>query len=127
MKKLITIILALALIVPAISLAADGDSPFFGKWAGLEHHAIMHYGAILHYVEIDKNSPSEYFVFNLITGGGLGRAKIDSSEMYSSKWKVVDDHIRVKTSEITYVDFFYDEESDTIYTKNPKVTYMRLP
>lgn len=37
MKKLITIILLLALIVPAAALAVTGDSPYFGRWIAQKH------------------------------------------------------------------------------------------
>lgn len=128
MKKLIIISLIFALILPAAAFAADGNSPFFGEWAGSEHHATMHYGSIIHYIEITKYTTSSYFVFNLHSGGGITRASIDeSSEAYASNWEIVDDHIRVNTSAITYVDLFYDAETDTLYTKDPKVTYVRLP
>ena len=127
MKKLITIILALALILPAAALAADGNSPFFGKWVGEEHHAIKNYDTKLHFVEIHKNGPSTYMVFTLSHGGMLTRPKLlEDPEMYNSQWDVVDDHIRVPTSSITYVDFYLNDDG-TIYTKDPKVTYVKLP
>lgn len=128
MKRIFIIFLIIILSLPTVTLAADGNSPFFGKWAGVEHHAIIHYDAIIHYVEITKYTTSSYFVFNVYSGGAITRARIDeSSEAYASNWEVVDDHIRVKTSAITYVDFFYDEETDTLHTEDPKVTYVRLP
>jgi len=127
MKKLIVLILVLALLIPSAVFAADGDSPFFGKWSGVEHHAITHFNNILHFMEITKYKTCEYFVFNLFSGGGMGQGKLDSTEIYSGKWEIVDDHLRIPTSAITFVEVFYDPETDTLYTDDPKVTYVRLP
>jgi len=128
MKKLITITLILALLLPTtVSFAADGDSPYFGKWAGIEHHSFSRYHTILHHIELSKYTTSEYFVFMLSEGGGFGQGSIQESEIYSDHWEIVEDHLRIPTSPITYVDVYYDAETDTLYTEDPKVTYVRLP
>ena len=127
MKKLILFALVVALLLPASALALDGNSPFFGKWTGEEHHAVKHYDTTLHFVNIHKNGPSVYMVFYLNHGGPITRPGMGDPEMYGGSWSVVDDHVRVPTSPITYVDFYYDPETDTLYTEDPKVTYVRLP
>lgn len=126
MKKAFLLILVVSVLLTSGAFAADGNSPFYGRWAGSEIHSIMHYDAILHYMRITKYTTSEYFVFNLYEGGGFGQGKLDNMEVYSGKWEIVDDHIRVPTSAITYVDVYYDSETDTLYTKDPKVIYVRL-
>jgi hypothetical protein len=39
----------------------------------------------------------------------------------------VDDHIRIPTSGISYIDLYYDKDTDTLYCKDPKVTFVRIP
>lgn len=127
MKKLITVILILALILPAAALAADGDSPFFGKWVGEEHHAIKHYDTTLHYIWIHQNGPCSYIVFKFFHGGGMMSPKSEEPEMYAGSWKIVDDHLSIPTSPITFVEVYYDAETDTLRTEDPSVTYVRIP
>lgn len=127
MKKLITIILALALLLPAAALAVTGDSPFFGEWAGEEHHVTQFYDTMLHYVFIHRNTPCAYFKLNMRFGGLMSSPKVEEETMYDSNWEIVDDHIRIPTSGISYIDLYYDKDTDTLYCKDPKVTFVRIP
>ena len=128
MKKLLALILIIALAVPAVAGAVPGDSPFFGKWIGQKHGSTANYSTILYYMEITKYTTSEYFVFYLHTGGGAGIGKISDQEIYSDHWEIIDDHINVPTSGITSIEVFYDKDTDTLYTKEwPKVTFVRIP
>ena len=127
MKKLIIVLIAVVLLLPAAASALDGDSPYFGKWAGEEHHAIKHYSTILHYINITRYKTCEYFVFNIMErGGGFSSASAEYT-VYSDHWQIADDHLRIPTSAISYIDVYYDPETDTLSTKNPAVTYVRLP
>lgn len=126
MKKLIIIILILSVFIPVCAMAADGTSPFFDKWVGKEVHFTQREDTILHYVYIHKNGPCSYMVFHIWHGGVITSPDLEY-EMYSDSWEIVDNHVRVPTSPITYVDLFYDSKTDTLYSKDPKVTYVRLP
>ena len=127
MKKLAALILILALLLPAAALAITGDSPFFGEWAGEEHHTKQRYDTILHYVYIHKNSPCAYFMLNMRFGGLMSSPSIEPEAMYDDEWEIVDDHIRIPTSGISYIDLYYDKDTDTLYCENPKVTFVRIP
>lgn len=127
MKNLIALFLVLALLIPSVSFAL-GDSPYFGKWIAQKHGSTANYSDILYYIELTQYTTSEYFQFCLHTGGGFGQGKISDSEIYSDHWEITDDHLRVPTSPIEYIDVFYDKESDTLYTKEwPKLTFVRIP
>ena len=128
MKKLITIILIVAMILPAAALAVTGDSPYFGKWAGQKHGSTANYSDIIYYLDITEYTTSEYFVFYLHTGGGFGQGKISDSEIYSDHWEIVDNHISVPTSGITSIELFYDKETDTLNMKEwPNIVFARIP
>lgn len=126
MKKLFAFILIMCVLFP-FSALSEGDSPFFGKWVGQEHHTFMKHDTILHFVEIHENSPSVYMVFNLDHGGVMSSPGAEPVVMYDSNWEIVDKHIRVPTSAVTYVDFYYNKEDGTLFTLKPKVTYVKLP
>ena len=127
MKKLLVVTLILALLLPAAALALTGDSPFFGKWVAEEHHAIKHFDTVMHFVWIHRNTPCVYMKFNMNHGGSLGRPSVDIETMYDSQWEVVDEHIRIPTSGISYIDLYYNDDDDTLYCKDPKLTFVRLP
>lgn len=128
MKKLITIILILALLLPAAAGAVTGDSPFFGKWIGQKHGSTANYSAILYYLAITRYTTCEYFTLYLQEGGGVTQGKIAKEETYSEHWEIVDDHLKIPTSAITYIEVYYDKDTDTLYTKEwPKVTFVRIP
>jgi len=128
MKKLITLFLILALILPAAAGAVDGDSPYFGQWIGQKNGSTGKYSTILYYLELTKYKTSEYFVFYLHTGGGFGTGKISDQEIYSDHWEIADDHLRIPTSPISYIEVYYDKDTDTLYTTEwPKITFVRIP
>lgn len=53
---------------------------------------------------------------------------IEKQEMYDGHWEIVDDHLRIPTSEISYIDVYYDKESDTLYTTEwPVLTFVKIP
>ena len=120
MKRFVCLLLVFVLC-PLFAIAADGNSPFFGRWAGYEHHAIARYHTTLHHLEINKYGASYYFVFNLFED------KLDSVENYDGSWEIVDTHLRIPTSPITFIEVFYDPDTDTLYCEDPKCTYVRLP
>lgn len=126
MKKILVLILILFLVLPSAALSVTGQSPFFGEWAGEEHHATQRYDTILHYVYIHENLPCCYFMINMRFGGILSSPSLDAETMYDSNWEIVDDHIRVPTSGISYIDLYYDSKTDTLYSKEPKVTFVRI-
>ena len=127
MRKLIACVLLLALLLPSAVFALDGNSPFFGNWVGEEHHKIKHYDIVLHYIWIHENTPCSYMVFQIFYGGMLSRPKLEDPEMYTGNWEIEDDHLRIPTSGISYIDVYYDKDTDTLYTEDPKVTYVRIP
>lgn len=128
MKKLITIILILALAMPAAALAGTGDSPFFGRWIGQKHGSTANYSAILYYLDITQFTTSEYFELSIHEGGGWSQGKISDQNIYSGHWEIIDDHIAIPTSGITSIELFYDKESDTLYMKEwPNITFARIP
>ena len=127
MKKLITVILILALLLPEAALAI-GDSPYFGQWIAKKHGSTANYSAILYYLFIHENTPCAFFEFDLQHGGALTRASLQDSKAYASKWEIVDDHLRIPTSAIEYIDVYYDKDTDTLYTTEwPKLTFVRIP
>ena len=128
MKKLITVILILSLLLPAAAMAATGNSPFYGKWVAQKHGSTGTCDAVLYYLDIVKPSASAYFEFWLIEGGGFAKTEVFKEEMYSGVFEVVDDHIRVPTSGITYIEVYYNKEDDTLYmTDWPELIFARLP
>ena len=128
MKKLFSVVLILVLLIPSVSFAI-GDSPYFGKWIAQKHGSTANYSDILYYLELTQYKTSEYFQICLFTGGGFGTGKIsEDSKAYSDRWKIQDDHLRVPTSPIEYIEVFYNEETDTLYTTEwPKLTFVRIP
>jgi len=127
MKKIFALILALALLLPAAALAI-GDSPYFGQWVAQKHGSTANYSAILYYLFIHENSPCAYFEFDLQHGGILTRASLSDSNAYASNWEIVDDHLRIPTSPIEYIDVYYDKDTDTLYTTEwPALTFVRIP
>jgi hypothetical protein len=128
MKKLITLLLILSLALPAGALAITGDSPYFGRWIAQKHGSTGNCSAILYYLFINENSPCAYFEFDLQHGGILTRASLSDSNAYASNWEIVDDHLRIPTSPIEYIDVYYDKDTDTLYTTEwPALTFVRIP
>ena len=126
MKKLITLFLILAMLLPSASVAVVGDSPYFGKWVAEEHHVIKHYDTVLHYVYIHENGPCAYMKFNIMHGGSITRPKAEVDTMFDGNWEIVDDHVRLPTSVISYIDLFIDEDGN-LYCKDPKLTFVKVP
>ena len=127
MKKIFALILVLALLLPATGLAI-GDSPYFGQWVAKKHGSTANYSAILYYLFIHENSPCAYFEFDLQHGGMLTRASLSDSNAYASNWEIVDDHLRIPTSPIEYIEVYYDKDTDTLYTTEwPALTFVRIP
>ena len=128
MKKLVAIILLLALIVPASALAVTGDSPYFGRWIAQKHGSTANYSAILYYMNLTKYTTSEYFELCLNEGGGWTQGDIADQDIYSGHWEIVDDHLKVPTTGISYIEVYYDKDTDTLYTKEwPKLTFVKIP
>ena len=127
MKKLITAIMILSLLLPAAALAI-GDSPYFGQWVARKHGSTANYSAILYYLLIHENTPCAFFEFDLQHGGGISRAQLSDSQAYASNWEIVDDHLRIPTSPIEYIDVYYNKDNDTLYTTEwPELTFVRIP
>ena len=128
MKKLVAIILLLALIAPAAALAVTGDSPYFGRWIAQKHGSTANYSAILYYMNLTKYTTSEYFELCLNEGGGWTQGEIADQDIYSGHWEIVDDHLKVPTTGISYIEVYYDKDTDTLYTKEwPKLTFVKIP
>lgn len=127
MKKMIVVLLTLILAVPVSSYAVTGSSPFFGEWIGEEHHAFQTYDSVLHYLFISGNTPCTYYKMNMRHGGIMSSPSIETETMYDSNWEIIDDHLRVPTSGISYIDVYYDSKTDTLYTKDPKVVFVKIP
>ena len=128
MKKLVAFILLLALITPAAALAVFGDSPYFGRWIAQKHGSTANYSAILYYMNLTKYTTSEYFELCLNEGGGWTQGEIADQDIYSGHWEIVDDHLKVPTTGISYIEVYYDKDTDTLYTKEwPKLTFVKIP
>lgn len=127
MKKYILSLLVITMLIPVAACAVVGSSPFFGKWVGEEHHSVKYYDTVLHFVWIHENSPCVYMKFNLNHGGPITRPSSETETMYDSNWEIVDDHVRIPTSGISYLDLYYDGNTDTLYCENPKMTFVRVP
>ena len=128
MKKLIAIILILALIIPSVSVAVTGDSPYFGKWIAQKHGSTGTCDAILYYLDITKYTTTAYLEQWIHEGGDLVRPSIGKQEMYAGHWEIVDDHLQIPTTAISYIEVYYDKETDTLYTDEwPKLTFVRIP
>lgn len=127
MKRLLTFILILSLLLPAAALAI-GDSPYFGQWVAKKHGSTANFSAILYYLFIHENSPCAFFEFDLHHGGVITSANVSDTTAYASQWELVDDHLRIPTSPIAYIDVYYDKDTDTLYTTEwPKLTFVRIP
>ena len=128
MKKLLAIILIVALLLPVAALAVTGDSPYFGRWIAQKHGSTANYSAILYYLNITRYTTSEYFCLSIHEGGGWGQGKISDQEIYSGHWEIVDDHVSVPTTAISSIEVYYDKETDTLSTKEwPVLTFVRIP
>lgn len=128
MKKLITVILILALIMPAVAGAVTGDSPYFGRWIAQKHGSTANCSAILYYLNITKYTTSAYFELWIHEGGDFSSPGIEKQEMYDGHWEIVDNHVKIPTSGISYIEVYYDEDTDTLYTTEwPKLTFVRIP
>lgn len=128
MKKLIALILILALLLPVSALAVTGDSPYFGRWIAQKHGSTANCSAILYYLFIHKNTPCAYFEMWIQEGGDFSSPKIEKLEMHDDHWEIVDDHISIPTSPISSIEVYYDKETDTLYTKEwPALTFVRIP
>jgi len=128
MKKLISLILILALFLPAAALAVTGDSPYFGSWMARKHGSTANYSAILYYLVITQYTTSDYFELGIHHGGVLTQGHVTELNIYSDNWEIVDKHLKVPTSPISYIEVYYDEETDTLYTTEwPKLTFVRIP
>ena len=128
MKKLVAIILLLALIAPAAAMAVTGDSPYFGRWIAQKHGSTANYSAILYYMNLTKYTTSEYFELCLNEGGGWTQGEIADQDIYSGHWEIVDDHLKVPTTGISYIEVYYDKDTDTLYTKEwPNLTFVKIP
>ena len=129
MKKCLLLLLVLVLLIPSAASAFTGDSPFFGKWIAQKHGSTANYSAILYYLTITQYKTTDYFEFYLHHGGAaVGQGKISNSYVYSGAWEIVDDHLKIPTSGIEYIEVYYDAESDTLYTTSwPKLTFVRIP
>lgn len=128
MKKILSIILILALILPASALAVTGDSPYFGRWIAQKHGSTANCSAILYYLYISKYTPSAYFELWIQEGGDFTKPNIEKQELYDGHWEIVDNHIQIPTSPISYIEVYYDKDTDTLYTTEwPNLTFVRIP
>ena len=128
MKKLIIVALILALLLPASSLAITGDSPYFGTWVGQKHGSTANYSAIIYYLHISQYTTCDYIEIDIHHGGVLTQGKISDFKVYSGNYEIVDSHIKVPTSGISYIEVYYDEDTDTLYMdKWPNIKFARLP
>ena len=128
MKKLLSIILIVALLLPISAFAVTGDSPYFGRWIAQKHGSTANVSAILYYINSSKYTPSAYFEMWIQEGGDFMSPEIEKLEMYDGHWEIVDDHVSVPTTAISSIEVFYDKETDTLYTKEwPVLTFVRIP
>ena len=128
MKKLFAVFLILALLLSSVSTAVTGDSPYFGRWIAQKHGSTANCSAILYYLNITKYTTSAYFELWIQEGGDFSSPNIEKQEMYDGHWEIVDDHIRIPTTGISYIEVYYDDKSDTLYTTEwPVLTFVRIP
>ena len=128
MKKLLAVFLIFALLLPSVSTAVTGDSPYFGRWIAQKHGSTANCSAILYYLNITKYTTSAYFELWIQEGGDFSSPNIEKQEMYDGHWEIVDDHIRIPTTGISYIEVYYDDKSDTLYTTEwPVLTFVRIP
>ena len=128
MKKLLAMLLILALLLPVTARALTGDSPFFGKWVGQKHGSTANYSAILYYLDITRYTTSNYFEIDIHHGGLMTSGKISDFKAYDGNYEIVDDHIKIPTSGISYIEVFYDKDTDTLYMNEwPNITFVRIP
>ena len=128
MKKLIAVFLIVLLLVPAVSTAVTGDSPYFGRWIAQKHGSTANCSAILYYLNITRYITSAYFELWIQEGGDFSSPNIEKQEMYDGHWEIVDDHIRIPTSGISYLEVYYDEKTDTLDTTEwPVLTFVKIP
>ena len=114
MKKLIAVFLIVLLLVPAVSTAVTGDSPYFGRWIAQKHGSTANCSAILYYLNITRYTTSAYFELWIQEGGDFTSPNIEKQELYDGHLEIVDDHIRIPTSGISYLEVYYDEKTDKI-------------
>ena len=128
MKKLIAVFLIVLLLVPAVSIAVTGDSPYFGRWIAQKHGSTANCSAILYYLNITRYTTSAYFELWIQEGGDFTSPNIEKQELYDGHWEIVDDHIKIPTSGISYLEVYYDEKTDTLYTTEwPVLTFVKIP
>lgn len=125
MKKLFCLLIVLLLVVPSVSFSVVGDSPYYGRWAGVEHHAVSRFSTVLHFVQITEYTTTQYCVFSVVNGGPITSGSVDT-EMYSDHWEALEDgKLRVPTSPISYIDLYFDKDGNLV-CDNPKITFTRL-
>lgn len=128
MKKLIAVFLIVLLLVPAVSTSVTGDSPYFGRWIAQKHGSTANCSAILYYLNITRYTTSAYFELWIQEGGDFTSPNIEKQELYDGHWEIVDDHIKIPTSGISYLEVYYDEKTDTLYTTEwPVLTFVKIP
>ena len=128
MKKLIAVFLIVLLLVHAVSTAVTGDSPYFGRWIAQKHGSTANCSAILYYLNITRYTTSAYFELWIQEGGDFTSPNIEKQELYDGHWEIVDDHIKIPTSGISYLEVYYDEKTDTLYTTEwPVLTFVKIP
>ena len=128
MKKLLAVFLIFALLLPSFSTAVTGDSPYFGRWIAQKHGSTANCSAILYYLNITRYTTSAYFELWIQEGGDFTSPNIEKQELYDGHWEIVDDHIRIPTSGISYLEVYYDEKTDTLYTAEwPVLTFVKIP
>lgn len=128
MKKMLAVVLILALLLPVSALAITGDSPYFGRWIAQKHGSTGTCSAILYYINISKYTTSAYFEMWIQEGGDFSSPKIEKLEMHDGNWQIVDDHVSIPTTSISSIEVYYDKETDTLYMKEwPNLTFVRIP
>lgn len=124
MKKLITIILVLALIIPAAAMSDFDKAPYLGNWAGIQHFNLSGYDTILHYLFITDSGISIYTVTGMVRNAGITPAAAETY-IYRSKWEALDAGMRIYTSETTYFDIYFDQ-SGNLLSDSPMIMFAKL-
>ena len=79
-------------------------------------------------MNITKYTTTAYFEMWIQEGGDFSSPNIEKLEMYDGHWEIIDEHIIVPTTAISSIDVYYDDETDTLYTKEwPNLTFVRIP
>ena len=126
MKKLITVILILALLLPAAALAVDyHNEPFVGYWIGRMQGGYYGYDTVLRYVFITERGDTLHAAFGINMNAGSKDPEC-VTEIYRDKLIINDDGtLKVYTSKDTYILLQMSDDGH-LFSIEPPIFFIKI-